>query len=67
VIVYVRLTGFEHVRGQRERHNRREAAAKKSERAEREKHQVDGTKWTRISPYIPQRAPNLPETRWTLA
>ena len=67
VIVYVCLTGFEHVRGQRDRHSCREAAAEKSERAERAKHQVDGTIRTRISPYIPQRATNLPETRWTLA
>lgn len=67
VIVYVRLTGFKHVRGQRERDSHREAAAKKSERTERAKHQGDGTKRTKTNPYIPQRAPNLPETRWTVA
>ena len=67
VIVYVRLTGFKHVRGQRERHSRREAAAEKSERAERAKRQGDGTKRTKTNPYVPQRAPNLPETRWTIA
>ena len=67
VIVYVCLTGFEHVRGQRERHSRGEAAAKKSERAERAKHQSRRDERDEISPYVPQRAPNVPDTRWTVA
>ena len=60
VIVYVRLTGFKHVRGQRECHSRREAAAEKSERAERAKHQETGRKGRRPAPSYPSAPRTCP-------